>query len=111
MLSSMSSATALPAPGPATVRLALIKNAIERFGLEAVRHELFPVIRAATLRIRPPLRVALAIQMQHAYKASTGGRGRVSRLEQSLGYREMAHAQGAMTVYLQVPQQWAAACR
>jgi hypothetical protein len=54
-MSSMNSALALPAPGPATVRLALIRTGIEVFGLEYVRDELFPQIRAMGIRIHPPV--------------------------------------------------------
>jgi hypothetical protein len=55
-MSSMSSARVAPAPGPATVRLALIRRGIELFGIEGVRDELFPTIRALSVRVRPPER-------------------------------------------------------
>src|SRR2546423_2086870 len=67
-MSSMNSALVLPAPGPATVRLALIRTSIELFGLECVRDELFPQIRAMGTRIRPPEWVAMTAQVLHAYK-------------------------------------------
>jgi len=57
-MSSISTALAMPTPGPATVRLALIRTGIKLFGLEMTREELFPVIRDMTVRVRPPERVA-----------------------------------------------------
>ena len=101
-LSSTSSAQASPGPGPATVRLALIKVGCEVFGSTYVQQILFPVLRAAPLRIRPPERVALSQQMQRMYKGRNDG-GQAIHLVESLGYREVAHAQGLLTIYLQVP--------
>ncbi len=69
-MSSMSSAPVMPAPGPATVRLALIRTGIECFGLDAVREELFPVLRSAPVRVRPPERVAISQQVLRGYKWS-----------------------------------------
>jgi len=45
--SSSNSALVSPAPGPATVRLALIRVGLELFGRDVVRDSLFPWIRAA----------------------------------------------------------------
>ena len=102
-MSSMNSASALPAPGPATVRLALIRTGIEVFGFEYVRDELFPQIRAMGIRIRPPERVALTPQVLHAYKVDEqAGRTQVSIAPIS---REVAHAFGPLTVYITVPLQ------
>ncbi len=101
-LSSMSSAQASPGPGPATVRLAMIKVGCELFGREYVRQVLFPVLRAALLRVRPPARVAVSQQVQRIYKGRESGRQSVQLVE-SLGYREVAQAQGLLTVYLQAP--------
>lgn len=44
-MSSVSTALAMSTPGPATVRLALIRTGIKLFGLEMTRDELFPVVR------------------------------------------------------------------
>lgn len=101
-LSSQSSAQASPGPGPATVRLALIKVGCELFGSEYVQQVLFPVLRAAPLRVRPPERVAFSQQVQRMYKGRDEG-GQGVQLVETLGYREIAHAQGLLTVYLQVP--------
>ncbi len=59
-MSSANSAPVMPAPGPATVRLALIRVGIEAFGGEITREELFPLLRSAAVRIRPPERVAIS---------------------------------------------------
>ena len=107
-MSSMNSAPVMPAPGPATVRLALIKAGIERFGLEVVRDQLFPVLRSVAVRIRPPERVAISQQVLRAYKWSEDKRRRTI-IQESIIVREMAHACGPMTIFLQVPEdfeQW-----
>jgi len=106
-MSSMQSARAMPAPGPATVRLALIRNAIELFGLDHTRDELFPVIRSAQIRVRPPERVAFTTQLVRGYKASAATSARRDRLEESPIYREYVHAKGAVTVFVQVPDRHA----
>ena len=76
--SSPNSALISPAPGPATVRLALIRVGIEIFGKDVVRGLLFPTIRAASVCIRPPERVAISGQVLKAYKAveKTGSESR-----------------------------------
>lgn len=99
--SSPHSALISPAPGPATVRLALVRSGLELFGRDAVRDALFPWLRVSSVLIRPPERVALSEQVLRAYKADVK-HGHVT-LGESVVYRQMAHAQGAMTVYLQVP--------
>ena len=106
-MSSMQSARAMPAPAPATVRLALIRNAIELYGLDYTRDDLFPVIRSAQVRVRPPERVALSTQLIRGYKASTATSARGERLDESPIYREYAHARGVMTVFVQIPDEQA----
>jgi hypothetical protein len=101
-MSSMQSALVMPAPGPATVRLALLRTGIEWYGLEMVRETLFPILRQAPVRIRPPKRVAISQHVLRAYKWSDDKHRRKSAQE-SIITREMAHASGPMTVYLQVP--------
>jgi len=101
--SSSNSALISPAPGPATVRLALIRVGIEVFGRDVVRDTLFPWIRAATILIRPPERVAFSGQVLRAYKV-VENKGHVSYGE-SVVYRQMAHAEGTMTIYLELPLQ------
>jgi len=101
--SSSNSALISPSPGPATVRLALIRVGIEVFGRDIVRDTLFPWIRAASLFIRPPERVAISGQMLRAYKV-VEKKGHVS-YQESVVYRQMAHAEGTMTVYLELPRE------
>jgi len=97
-LSSATSALALPAPGPATVRLAIIRVGIELFGVDQVRDKLFPIIRAIPVRIKPPARVAISKQFLQLIKVSDSGQS-----GQSVGYREVAQADGAMSVFINVP--------
>ena len=101
-MSSMNSASAMPAPGPATVRLALLRTGIELFGRDRVRDELFPILRSAVVRIRPSERVAISQQRIRGYKWSEDRQKRAT-IQESLIVREMAHASGPMTVFLQVP--------
>ncbi len=99
-MSSITSALALPAPGPATVRLALIRAGIEAFGTEYVQSVLFPSIRTMSIHIRPPERVAITLQVLRAYKAEEKTQG----LSEAPIYREVAHAEGLMTAYIQIPR-------
>jgi hypothetical protein len=101
--SSPNSALISPAPGPATVRLALIRVGVEIFGKDVVRDLLFPTIRSASVCIRPPELVAMSGQVLRAYKA-VEKKGHVS-YQESVVYRQMAHAEGTMTVYLELPLQ------
>ena len=102
-ISSMTVASITPAPGPATVRLALIKVGIEYFGYDIVRTTLFPTIRSMQVRIRPPESVALSSHVLRAYKTEEQ-QGRIQVNEAPI-IREMAHAEGSMTVYLRVPNE------
>jgi len=95
--SSPFSAQCLPAPGPATVRLALIRTSIELFGIVYTRDTLFPAIRETTVMICPPVRVGISKHVLRFYKASQSG------LVESIGYREFAHAEGSLVIYLEVP--------
>lgn len=101
-MSSANSAPVSPAPGPATVRLALIRTSIEVFGLEATRESLFPTVCSMPLRIRPPERVAITPHVLRAYKMEEESWG-TQILEAPIS-REMAHADGPLTIYLQVPE-------
>jgi len=102
-MSSANCASVMPAQGPATVRLALIRVGIELFGVDSVRKELFPILRSATVRIRPPERVAISQQQIRGYKWSEA-RHKRETIQESIIVREMAHAAGPMTVFLQIPQ-------
>lgn len=85
------------------MRLALIKTGIECYGLDTVRDELFPILRSMAVRVRPPERVAISQHLLRGYKwvEEKAKRGVV---QESIIVREMAHAGGPMTVYLQVPK-------
>lgn len=110
-MSSARSAQAMPAPGPTTVRLALIRNAIELFGPEYTRDELFPVIRSMEVRVRPPERVAISTQLIRGYKASRRKSSRGNGLAEAPVYREFAHANGLMTIYIHIPKKYEQAFR
>ena len=101
-MSSMNSTQAMPAPSPATIRLALVRVGIEVFGIEDTRDTLFPVIRSAAVRIRPPEKVAFSSHLIAIVKATNDMTGE-TRYEKTVGYREMAHATGPMTIYIQIP--------
>ncbi len=99
--SSTTSAFVAPAPGPASVRLALIRAGIELFGRELVRHDLFPLVRRIPVLIRPPASVALSSHLLHGYKS--GKQQEDHPVGESLLTREMAHAEGELTIYLEIP--------
>lgn len=102
-MSSMTSAPTLPTPGPATVRLALLRCSLELFGHAITREELFPMLRTMEVRIRPPEAVAISPQRLRAFKWSKEQQTKQPRMRESLMLREMAHAQGMLTVYVQIP--------
>lgn len=102
-MTSMSSALALPTPGPSTVRLAIIRAGVELFGIEDTRKHLFPTIRSMSIHIRPPERVAFSNHTLHAYKDSHPPPG----IKESLMYREVAHATGTMAIYIRIPKEMA----
>lgn len=110
-MSSASSVLAMPAPGPATVRLAMVRNGIELFGEDYVRDDLFLVIRSAEIYIEPPVKVAISTQFLKAFKASPGPQGAPDVVTESLVYREVCHAEGEVTIYLKVPISHEAVCR
>src|SRR5437879_10628455 len=63
----------------------------------------FPVLRAAPVRVRPPERVAISQQVLHGYKWSED-KAKQRTVQESIIVREMAHANGPLTVFLQIPQ-------
>lgn len=97
-MSSQVSAQALPAPGPATVRLALIRTGIEVFGIEYTQSTLFPIIRSMLVRITPPDAIAITNQHLRAYK------GCKNELTESITYREFAHSDGYLVISIRVPR-------
>jgi hypothetical protein len=70
-MSSITAARVLPTPGPATVRLALVRTGFELFGEEVTRTVLFPTIRRMAVRIQPPEQVAFSWQTIRGYKATS----------------------------------------
>jgi len=90
----------LPAPGPATVRLALIRTGIELFGVEYVESVLFPHLCATPIHIRPPERIAITSHVLRAYKVEED-----TQMSEAPITREMAHAQGLLSIYTRVPRQ------
>lgn len=101
VMSSMSSTTTLPAPGPATVRLAFVCAGIELFGEAYTRDVLYPIIRSAAIRIRPPDTVAISKQVLLAYRGEESDTS-VHMVETTI-WREYAHARGPITIYIAVP--------
>jgi hypothetical protein len=89
----------------------MVRTGIEIFGIDFVREELFPIIRAAEIRVRPPNKVAISTQLIHGYKAIPGKSNSADRLEESIIYREFCHAEGVMTVHIRVPMGFEDACR
>jgi hypothetical protein len=86
-MNSAESAQALPGPGPATVRLALVRAGIEVAGLAHTRDILFPIIAAVLIEVRPPERVALSVQTLEGYKGQKAQAGADHRLQTSLRRR------------------------
>lgn len=97
-VSSQNYALAMPAPGPATVRLAMVRTAAELVGIEDTRTNYFPIIRSIPVLVRPPVQVAISVQLLSAYKPN-----QFNKYQESLAFREMCHAQGPLTIYLKVP--------
>ena len=103
--SSMANTKALPAPGPGTVRLALIRAGIEIVGFEKAERDLFPIIRSAPVLISPPDQVSISVQKLRGYKAGSGEHGKNS-YQESIMLRETTHAQGPVTIFMKVPQDY-----
>jgi CRISPR-associated Cas5-like protein len=110
-MSSMTHAPTLPTPGPATVRLALIRRSMELFGVQTIQEAIFPILRAMQVRIRPPERVAISPHRLRGYKWEEEKPTKPSQQQESLMLREMAHAQGPLTIYLQIPMSEEASLR
>lgn len=102
-LSSDFSALALPAPGPATVRLALIRAGIELFGLAKVRDELFSTIQEMNVVIRPPDCIGISSQIVRGYKTTDGHAPEKNHIRESVIVREYCHAKGALRIFINIP--------
>jgi hypothetical protein len=68
-----------------------------------VQHELFPIIRSASVQIQPPEKVAISLHRLRAHKWTTGKAGKQDLFQESVILREMAHATEPLTVYIEVP--------
>lgn len=104
-MSSEAHARVMPAPGPATVRLACIRTAIELFGIDRTREEIFPSLRQIDIRIRPPEQVAITQHRLRGYKRRVEPKKRREVIQESVLLREMAHAYGPMIIYVGIPSQ------
>ncbi|MBO0796395.1 MAG: hypothetical protein J2P36_36350 [Ktedonobacteraceae bacterium] len=102
-MTSPACASAMPAPGPATVRLALVRTAVELFGVNTTRQEIFPSICDLKIRIRPPERLSISPHRLRGYKWSIEQKSRRTIIQESVFLREMVHASGLMTLYLYIP--------
>jgi len=100
-MSSATSAPISPGPGPATVRLALMRTSVELFGIEETRRLLFPSVCSMLVRVRPPAHVAISPHLLRAYKMVREAWG--TRITESPILRE-TQADGPLTVYLHVPE-------
>ena len=98
VMSSLSSTLALPASGPATIRLGAIRSSIERFGYQTTRDVLFSIICSVEICIKPPSRIGISTQKLKAYKI-----GSRNSVVQSIVYREFAQCEGYITIYMKVP--------
>ncbi len=99
--SSMTNVKVMPAPGPGTVRLAMIRVGIELFGITKTREVLFPYICSSELRVYPPERVSISPHLIKVYKPASDKDGHI-RYQEGLAVREFAHAEGNMTVFMKV---------
>lgn len=97
-LSNPFSAQTLVVPGPSTVRLALVRVAVELFGQVRTRESIFSVIGQLDVAIRPPKGIGVTSHILKAYKVD-----RRHQLVDSIAYREFAHAEGVITVFLKIP--------
>jgi hypothetical protein len=102
-ISSSVAARALPTPGPATVRLALVRVGFELFGEETTREVLFPTIRTMAVRIQPPEQVAFSWQTIRGHKA-TSKRDAVI-LNEAPTEREMAQKSPSTSVTADFPME------
>jgi hypothetical protein len=99
----MSSAThtrIMPAPGPGTVRLALIRTSIELFGLQMTHDQIFPWVRTAKIRIRPPQHIGISSHTLQAHKWDIDRQKKRPVIQESLMLREMAQTNDGMTIYI-----------
>lgn len=100
-MSSIAAAQALPTPGPATVRLALLRTGFELLGETETRERVFPIVRSMAVRIQPPPHIAMSQQTVRGYKATK--QQQQVRLSEAPFVREMAHMEGTLHISLNIP--------
>jgi hypothetical protein len=88
---------AIPVPGTATVKLALLRVAIEMYGLEYTRQRIFEVIRAIDVHIRPPAMIGISGQFLKTFKNRSDNKGDV---QMSVVHREHCQTLDNMTIYV-----------
>jgi hypothetical protein len=96
-------ARATPAPGPGTIRLALIKTSFLVFGENTTRRKIFPVVRDAEVKISPPHRISITRQIVKMQKFDQKKKISV----ESIGYREYCHTDGKLVIGMKVPRRLA----
>lgn len=97
--SSLSSAMALPAPGPGTVRLTLIRAGFEISEELYISKTIFPILANSEIMISCPRQIGVSRQVLKIYKYSK----QRDKLVESISYREYCHTDGIMTVYIKTP--------
>jgi hypothetical protein len=102
-LSSMANSIALPAPGPATIRLALIKKGIEHYGVEFTKQVIFPIAIHTNILIKPPPEIAISSQLLHIFKHSEYNG--IIGLVPSIGIREIAHTFTTLEIFLNLAEE------
>jgi len=90
----MTSAMALP--GPVTVRLALIRTALELYDKDYKGRSLFPMIARSEILISSPDRIGVSGQMLKMLKYDE----KKGKCVESIGYREHCHTDGILKVYI-----------
>jgi len=91
------SAQTLPVPGPSTIRLSLIKTSIELYGMEQTENIVFPFVKDASIKIRPPREIGITSHMLKMLKPA-----KKQAMRETIGYREFAHTKDIMTIYFQI---------
>lgn len=98
-MNSPYSAQILPAPGPTTVRLALIREAIELFGLVQTKRHIYSILKTTPIHIRPPKAIGISTHHLRMYKPDSR-----QALGETIGYREYAHSSDPITIYALIPK-------
>jgi hypothetical protein len=95
----MTSAKTLPAPGPGTIRLALIRAALEIYEKNYVGRILFPIIAQSETLISSPERIGVSGHLFKMLKYDD----KTGKSINSIGYREYCHTNGTLKVYIHIP--------